>query len=108
MKNQAIPASPTPPAGVTFPYGMFSFDIVNLVPGTGATVTLTLPAPVNEVWKLQHDAWILLPGAAFAGNQVTYTVVDGGLGDADGVANGTIVDPAAPGIGIVPGGTFTG
>jgi hypothetical protein len=53
---------------------------------------------VTDLWKLQHDAWAQLAGAAFAGNQVTYTVVDGGIGDADGVANGTIVDPAAPGI----------
>jgi hypothetical protein len=32
-------------------------------------------------------------------NIITLTIRDGGFGDADGVANGTIVDPGGPGIG---------
>jgi hypothetical protein len=35
-------------------------------------------------------------------NVITITLVDGGLGDADGLANGTIVDPGGPGAPPVP------
>ena len=34
--------------------------------------------------------------ATISGDTVTLSLTDGGLGDADGVANGTIVDPLIP------------
>jgi len=45
--------------------------------------------------------WYILP-ASIAGNTATFTITDGGLGDDDLAANGSIVDqggPGAPGAG---------
>ncbi len=109
MKNLPLPATPPPPPGASFPYGMFSFDIVNLTPGFSTLVTVALPAPATEYWKLQHDLWTKVPGVVVNGNTLTLTLTDGGFGDADGTANGTIVDPGAPGVArAVPPLTFTG
>jgi len=70
----------------------------------GGTVTLTLSYAVNipvgsvyNKWTLATD-WFTLPiGSDDGDNIITITLTDGGLGDADGVANGIIVDPGAPG-----------
>ena len=75
---------------------MIGFTISGLANGGSTTVTLTLPGPVTQDWKLQNNAWHQVTGATFSGNQVTFTLVDGGPDDADGAANGTIVDPDAP------------
>lgn len=62
-------------------------------------MTVTLPGPVTQYWKLQNNAWLQVIGATFSGNQVTFTITDGGPQDADGNAtNGTIVDPGAPAV----------
>jgi len=107
VKRTTLPDTPPPPAGVVFPYGLFSFDVVNLpAPGATTTVTVTLPGPVTQYWKLQNGAWAQLTNATFNGNHVTFTLTDGGTGDADHVANGTIVDPGGPA--IAPTLTFTG
>lgn len=42
-------------------------------------------------------AWTQLD-AEIDGSTVTFTLTDGGVGDADGVADGTIVDPGAPAV----------
>jgi hypothetical protein len=108
VKRTALPASPPPPAGVQFPYGLLSFDIVNLPsPGASATVTVHLNAPVAQYWKLQHGVWTQLTDATINGNDVRFTLTDGGVGDADGVANGTIVDPGGPAV-VLPRVTFAG
>jgi hypothetical protein len=39
--------------------------------------------------------------ATILGNVATFTIVDGGLGDDDLVANGTIVDQGGPGAGTI-------
>ena len=109
--SSAVPASPAPPANLSFPYGMIGFTINGLSAGGSTTVTVTLPGPVTQYWKLQNNAWHQLTGATFSGNQVTFTLVDGGPDDADGTANGTIVDPGAPATPAAPvtvTPTFTG
>jgi hypothetical protein len=61
----------------------------------------------TEYWKygprpgVPAPQWYVLP-ASVTGNTVTYTITDGGLGDDDLAANGTIVDQGGPG---VPGPT---
>jgi hypothetical protein len=92
------PVAAGAPSGVEFPYGMFSFTVSELAPGATIEVTFTLPAPVNTYWKFQGGVWSQFAGAAFAGNDVIVTLTDGGAGDGDGVENGEIVDPGAPGI----------
>ena len=92
------------PRGVEFPHGLFSFNILGLNPGETVTVTITLPSPVpagTQYWKCQNGIWIdctSLVGDNDGDNVLTLTLTDGGLGDADGVANGTIVDPGGPAV----------
>jgi hypothetical protein len=43
-----------------------------------------------------------------SGNTLTYSVTDGQSGDDDMVANGTIIDPAGPGVPIVGAGAGAG
>ena len=95
------------PAGVTFPHGLFSFNITNITPGSCVTVTITWPSAVavgTTYWKYHasEGGWIQIPmGSDDGDNVTTITLCDGGLGDDDGVANGTIVDPGGPGVVIV-------
>ena len=91
-----------PPQGVTLPHGMYAFTVESCTPGFSAHVTIEYPDPIPagaEYWK--YDAggvgWYPLP-ATISGNQVSFTVTDGGMGDHTGVQNGTITDPGGIGI----------
>jgi len=100
-----------PPAGkpnLVFPHGFFSFDITGLSSGETVRVTITLPDPVpvgTQYWKYgptpgdPTDHWYqLTPVLDDDGeNIITITLVDGGLGDDDLIANGVIVDQGGPG-----------
>ena len=113
-----LPAGERPERNVALPYGLFSFTLDDLPLGSSATVDLTLPekARVDSYYKqdLQSGDWFRFDydgqtGAEIHGNVVTLHLVDGGRGDADGIANGVIVDPGGPGAGVVslvcsPGG----
>jgi predicted outer membrane repeat protein len=93
----------TPPAGVTFPYGLGSFIIETASAGDTVTITLTFPSPINELWKVSDGTWTEVD-ALFSGNTATYEITDGGVLDEDGVADGFIVDPVAAGVAA----SFTG
>ena len=90
------------PVGVTFPHGLFSFNITNITPGSCVIVTITLPSAVpvgTTYWKYHasEGGWIQIPmGSDDGDNVITITLCDGGLGDDDGLPNGTIVDPGGP------------
>jgi len=91
---------------------------------TGATVTLTIflsePAPDGYKWYKYNPrtgVWTDYTaitntggarGAVFndARDQVTLTLVDGGIGDDDGVRNGVIEDPSGLGAGITSLGSI--
>jgi hypothetical protein len=91
-------------SGLTFPDGFFSFNITNVTPGSIVTVTITLPTnmPIDtQYWKCVNGQWVdvtSLLGDNDGDNVLTLTLTDGSLGDADGVANGTIVDPGGPAV----------
>jgi len=90
--------------GLNFPHGFFSFNITNIPPGSTVTITITLPSAVpagTQYWKCQNGAWVdvtSLLGDNDGDNVLTLTLTDGGLGDADGTANGTIADPGGPAV----------
>ena len=112
VARSELPAGAEPlPSGVVFPYGFFSFSICGLEPNATVNVTITLPGPVpvgTLYWKFSPDGsgapggqpgWFSLPiGDDDGDNVIIVTVQDGGIGDLDGVANGEIHDPGAPGI----------
>jgi hypothetical protein len=91
-------------AGFSFPHGYFSFNITNITAGATVTITIALPSNMpmgTQYWKCQNGTWInctSLLGDDDGDNVLTLTLTDGALGDADGVANGTIVDPGGPAI----------
>jgi YVTN family beta-propeller protein len=93
-----------PKLGFNFPQGFFSFNISNLNPGATVIITITLPSymPIGiQYWKCINGQWVdctSLLGSNDGDNILTLTLTDGGLGDADGVVNGTIVDPGGPAV----------
>jgi hypothetical protein len=100
---------PAQPDGSTLPVGVLAFEVHGLPVGGAADVQVYLPAGTNPTayLKFQNGAWVnFTTHASFAGDVVTLHLVDGGFGDADGVANGVIVDPGAPAILAPPFGGF--
>lgn len=85
-------------------FGFYAFRIEGLEPGATAAVTLTLPegASSNAYVKCIDGACNYFDRATFSGNVVTLTLVDGGAGDSDGIANGIILDPGAPVVRVDP------
>ena len=105
---------PNLPQGYSFPQGLFDFVLTTGTPGSSATITITYPnalPPGTVYWKYGPSPdgnncigaacttphWYQFP-AVIAGNTVTLTITDGGLGDDDLMANGTIVDQGGPGV----------
>jgi len=87
---------------VKFPFGVFSFTINNLTPGSTAVVSLGLPDSIASTamyYKCQNGKMVdctSLLGHNNGDNTLTLALTDGRLGDADAAANGTIVDPGGP------------
>ena len=84
-----------------FDDGLVSYKIGGIAPGESVTVRLTFPSPpVDDMicFKLDSEGFSEVMDAAFTGNEVLITLVDGGAGDADGEANGVIVDPVGIGV----------
>ena len=94
------PVIPPGLPSVTFPHGMFSFQICCLDPGESVVVTVTLPSaiPVGTVWwKYDNGRWSSLPNLDDDGDNVMkIRLTDGGAGDSDSVP-GQITDPGGPG-----------
>jgi hypothetical protein len=96
--------------------GLIDLQVKTGTPGATATFTIYLsqPAPSGYKWYKYNSAtndWTDygatttlagVKGAVFntARDQVTLTLVDGDVGDDDGVANGTIEDPSGLGASI--------
>jgi hypothetical protein len=105
------PVPPTAPVSVVFPHGLFDFTITACAPGATVNLTITYPAPLPPgtlYWKYGPEPgntvphWYVMP-STIAGNTATFSITDGGQGDDDLTANGTIVDQGGPG--IPPGGS---
>jgi len=94
------------------PYGLVSFQITGLTPGDSEDVRIyfhgvaDLSGYTYRNYNPNTGIWSTLPGVAYGtaviGGQVTayaeFTLTDGGVGDADDVADGDIEDPSGPGI----------
>ena len=93
------------PSRTQFPHGLFEFTTdANCPRGGSITVSITYPQPLargTRYWKFgptlgaRHPHWYTIP-ATLAGATATFTIVDGGLGDDDLLANGRIVDQGGP------------
>lgn len=87
-----------------FPYGVFSYNVTGITPGSSVTVEIVLPSNVPtsaKYYKIDStNGWREIPfGSNDGDNKITLTLTDGDtLTDADGTANGAIVDPGALGV----------
>lgn len=103
--DPVVPGStPPPPTGIEFPFGLISIVVDGADPGAVVPVDVTFESPVDVVRKLINGAWnpFSFDGSTGAvlspdGTSVQLYLRDGGRGDADGVADGHIVDPLGPG-----------
>ena len=93
----------TPPVNsLVFPDGVFSFDITGVPVGGTVTVYIQLPSgiPANAAyWKYDsaNNRWSQIPYTVVSAHEIAITLTDGGVGDSDGIANGTITDPGGLG-----------
>ncbi|MES2682807.1 MAG: Calx-beta domain-containing protein [Pseudomonadota bacterium] len=78
------------PANLVYDNGFFTYTIAGLATGGSATVTVRLPAGSSVTTYVNCPSQCITDGSG-DGQTVTFTVVDGGPGDADGVANGRIL-----------------
>lgn len=96
------------PADFTYPFGWVAFTITDLAPGQSVSVTLRV-----DNSSATPDAYVKCSGpngsscasftrAEFAPGTATMRLTDGGPGDDDGIANGTIVDPGALAVSNTP------
>jgi hypothetical protein len=100
------PPAGSAPTGVLFPHGLLDFVLVNCTPGATVNFTVTYPTAVpagTQYWKYGPTPsnpaphWYILP-ATISGATATFSITDGGLGDDDLAANGTVVDQGGPGV----------
>ncbi len=102
MRSLSTAGLPAPP--VLMPYGLVSFTLEVSQPGATATVKFRMSQPMMGMmgWYKYDDTdgWYDFSDHAVfhQDGTVTLTLKDGGFGDADGQADGFIVDPGGPGI----------
>ena len=89
------------PSGYIFPYEVFAFNITGLTAGQQVSVTIKFPRPLppgTKYYKCINDNMTDCTSliTRVDENTLILTLTDGGPGDADGTANGTIIDPGGP------------
>ena len=103
LTDLPVSAQASVPTDTTFVDGFFRIVIDGVPSGGTVNVTLDLPgsftAGSDPYYKWDAvNGWQTFPYTNGANtNHVLLTLTDGGAGDADGVANGQIVDPGSPG-----------
>jgi trimeric autotransporter adhesin len=109
-----VGAPAAPPPGVSFPDGLFDFT----ASGCSGPISVMIAFPTtfanaNQYWKYgatpdQLQAHWYTIGASqnlsMVSHVATFTLIDGAVGDDDGVVNGSISDPGGPAVIDVPGG----
>ena len=103
-------------APTDFPFGLINFKLIMDQPGDQAEITIYFsePAPEGGRW-FKYDpieaTWTDFSSQTdFSEDRLSLTLnlVDGGEGDADGTANGIIVDPSGVGISSSSSGSSSG
>ncbi|MFO0753908.1 MAG: Ig-like domain-containing protein [Thermodesulfovibrionales bacterium] len=96
------------PADFQFFHGMVRFTVRGIAQGGTVTAVLTMPDTIptgSRIYKAAAGGFSEYPNAVISGSSVTLTLIDGGSGDSDGAADGTIADP----VGVAsPVGSGTG
>jgi len=105
---------PAPPVDIALPTTLTSFVVTGLASGTrDETVSIYVSSTEGVVGYAKYDegtGWTLLPNDRVSivdAHRIDITLTDGGVGDADGVVNGSIDDPGGPVRGALASGTPT-
>ncbi len=108
LKAVAPSQIPGLPSNREFPIGFIAFGL-ECAEGAQVTVNVHLSqaAPTNAEWYFYNQVTrdvSVYSSATFSTTRtmVTLSLRDGGIGDADGEANGVIIDPSGYGVPIVP------
>ena len=100
---EAVSTGPVPSGApdADFPIGLVGFAVKLPTGATIADVKIVLPPGTNpNAWFEYEDAtWFQFTHVTIVGDTITLHLTDGGIGDDDGVVNGTIVDPGLAGVG---------
>jgi hypothetical protein len=96
------PSIPPGRPNVDFYFGLVGFTIKGFNPGDGVPVRITYPEPIPpnaEYWKFNPNnrIWYSIGFSSVDDKTITFILIDGGQGDSDNDANGTIVDPGGIG-----------
>ncbi|MGH8459728.1 MAG: CFI-box-CTERM domain-containing protein, partial [Nevskiales bacterium] len=93
-----VPIPAGVPSGLVFPNGFFTLQIAGLANGQSVDLEILLPPGSNptSVVKCSGGSCASYDNVILSGDTIVLRLTDGGAGDADGVANGTIVDPVGP------------
>ncbi len=84
-------------------YGLLSFRLRVQNAGAAVTVIVYFSDPLPDTYKwYKYDlvkGWYIYTDAVFSADRrsLTFTLIDGGDGDSDGLANGVIMDPVGAG-----------
>lgn len=93
-----------PPEGLIFHHGLFAFATTGCTPGATLVFTLTMPDTLAETTEYcKHGPtlddttphWYVIPSTV-AGDTITFSIVDGGLGDDDLTPDGSTADAGGP------------
>ncbi|MFQ5900080.1 MAG: CFI-box-CTERM domain-containing protein, partial [Thermodesulfobacteriota bacterium] len=103
VKSHDVDDIASPPSDdAWFPYGLYSFHVTGLTIGESIQVAVILPEGLSEsenvMWYMyQGNSWTdysaNVESLRDGDNVVLINLIDGGMGDRDGVANGVIEDP---------------
>jgi len=98
MSSDNLPCSA---GGYIFPDGMFSYSITDLAPGQSVTVNIILPNSIpfgSKYFKCENTGLTDFTDhmTQIDTSSLSLALTDGMDGDADGQANGVIVDPGGP------------
>ena len=104
LPNSTIPAGLMPTGNMD--YGLFALRVsglaVNVANPATVSITFYFPSalPAGTTWYRYDPVTASMTDVSanvvFNGRQAVVTLVDGGVGDLDGVVNGVIVDPGGP------------
>ena len=92
-----VGAGVPPLGGYRFPFGVLGFALENV--GVNGAITLRIqypgPVPTGAQYRKYRAGmgWHTIPMAVVAVDTIEITLTDGGQGDTDGQADGTITDP---------------
>jgi len=97
-----------PPAGVRLVSTGVAFTLTTCAIGETVLITVDMGQTLSsqaQAYKVTGVTWALISGATVSGTTLQYSITDGGVLDADGAANGVIVDPVAAAISGAAGAT---